>query len=532
MNQDGDYWPDAYTNLAAGEYPWLYTVVPSGFQFPTGVTYQNLSPLNIPDDDAALEDEAFALTGNLDCSSPAAKSENESTNTPASSGRTVTPYVLSCSPGYHWDFTVNKCVADNCPQGYHWDLSQNACVPDPPPPPVSNLKPQGMITYKTYNDYGIIPALAPLKNTRIVARRFLKIDKTYTDANGNFKLTKRFPHKVTIVVKFRTSSFSVRQTHARYGVWRNWFAMKKNIGTYKGNNLQNLKYSFEKGSDSKKMQTRRWLAAVTMNTTLETRTFLSSNNLIQLPDRFPIYLVPPLNQAFGMTPQYEFIRNSSFDPYTSVHLEWVTADINSLTTSKVTINVAQQLGLVYLGMVNEASHDNINSYYSYVSAFNYAYGDNANRMDPRYYPFGTGVSNQYYNGDIVAMWQAFAQHFGHTMANRIYGIGQSSFVLQGKIWSSSATQSASAKYLEGFNPNIGEPDELFKWIPVGLINDLMDAQSDPPPVNDNVSGFTYSDIQSAYYTEPYSMPTLKSALKTIKPTQASSIDQLFASYGY
>src|SRR5206468_9164007 len=28
VNQDGDYWPDAYINLAANEYPWLYTVVP------------------------------------------------------------------------------------------------------------------------------------------------------------------------------------------------------------------------------------------------------------------------------------------------------------------------------------------------------------------------------------------------------------------------------------------------------------------------------------------------------------------------
>ena len=65
--QDGDYWPDAYTNLAQNEYPWLYTVVESNFQFPSGITYQILAPLNIPDDDPALEDKAFSLTGNLEC---------------------------------------------------------------------------------------------------------------------------------------------------------------------------------------------------------------------------------------------------------------------------------------------------------------------------------------------------------------------------------------------------------------------------------------------------------------------------------
>ena len=36
---------------------------------------------------------------------------------------------------------------------------------------------------------------------------------------------------------------------------------------------------------------------------------------------------------------------------TSVYLEWITSDITSITASKVTINVAQQLGLVYLCMV-------------------------------------------------------------------------------------------------------------------------------------------------------------------------------------
>jgi hypothetical protein len=42
----------------------------------------------------------------------------------------------------------------------------------------------------------------------------------------------------------------------------------------------------------------------------------------------------------------------------------------------------------------------------------------------------------------------------------------------------------------------------------------------------------YSDIQAAYYTEPLTMLDFKNALKAIKPSQASAIDQLFNSYGY
>lgn len=38
------------------------------------------------------------------------------------------PNVPYCGPGYHWDATLGKCVADNCQTGYHWDNFKNACV--------------------------------------------------------------------------------------------------------------------------------------------------------------------------------------------------------------------------------------------------------------------------------------------------------------------------------------------------------------------------------------------------------------------
>lgn len=526
VNQDGDYWPDAYVNLPANGYPWLYTVVPSNFQFPAGITYQNLAPLNIPDDDPALEDQAFSLTGNLECGNPAAITKPEK-DTSSSSNRTVIPNIVDCGEGYHWDYTLNKCVANNCPSGYHWDYTQRACVPDPPPPPPGNLHPQGMITYKTYNDFGVIPALAPLKFTRIVARRFYKIDKTYTDANGNFQLTKRFPHKVTIIVKFKTSSVSLRQQpQIVFTGWKRWFPVKKNIGTYKGKNLQNLSYVFEKGSTSRKMRTRRWLSAIAINTHIETRNFLSSNNMMQLPNKLNIWLVNPHGDPLGETLQYEFVKRSYFD-IDGVHLEWLTSDMNSMTTSKVTINVAEQLAICYLAVVNNTSQDGINFLAPYDASLDYA----ASYMPSQYFRFGTGVPTNYYNPNLVAVWQAFAQHLGHTMANKIYGANESSFQLQGKTWISSGGVSSSAKYLEGFSPKITEPYELFRWIPVGLINDLMDTQPEAVVV-DNVSGFSYSDIQAAYYGEPGTMAALKAALRSMKPSQASAIDLLFAGYGY
>jgi hypothetical protein len=93
--------------------------------------------------------------------------------------------------------------------------------------------------------------------------------------------------------------------------------------------------------------------------------------------------------------------------------------------------------------------------------------------------------------------------------------------------------SSSKKYLDLFDPSIGPPAEPFPWIPVGLINDLMDTSTDVFVV-DNVSGFTYADIESAIQAQSSStnMTGFKASLKAIQPSQSVQIDQLFASYGY
>jgi hypothetical protein len=82
------------------------------------------------------------------------------------------------------------------------------------------------------------------------------------------------------------------------------------------------------------------------------------------------------------------------------------------------------------------------------------------------------------------------------------------------------------------DPNITPPNELFPWIPVGLITDLIDNNPDVSNVIDNVFGFTYLEIETALKTKPANMSDYKAALKSIKPGQSTAIDQLFTSYGY
>jgi len=559
--QDGDYWPDAYTGLGEGEYPWLYSVVEKAFIPPSGIQTEILESLHIPDDNIVLEDEAFYITGNSVCDSssyPALREERKE--------------FYRLAPIDPCDFgALDGCSGGGGTGGGGGNPS---------------LKPKGNINFKTYsiNTSGRLGASGPLKFTRVIGKRFFKIDKTYTDINGNFQFAKSFPKKVTIVVKFRTSStygkHSVREEFSSFGVWKAMFPLKKNIGTFKGNNLQNLKYEFERGTTSIKRKTRFWIAGVSLNTTLETNSFLAENNMLTLPSDLRIYLnaitnqenlasfdllrrssAPLLNQhrywleeiwsygtpsvagaaalliAFSsagiLTVPLALLAIHTFPQYPDIKLNYRTSDVNSITASKISIAVAQQLGIAYLDKVAQTSPPDGIDIGDYVLSLRsclrfFTYND--------YLPFGDNIPNSFYDykPGVVAVWQSFSQHLGHTIADRIYGSGASDFQLQGKQWVSDISNSSSKKYLEEFDPQVGVPNDYFSWIPVGIINDLMDNTPDLPPssVIDNVSGFTYYEIQTALFDQPGSIIDFRNSLKTIKPSQALEIDALFASYGY
>ena len=559
--QDGDYWPEAYYGLASDKYTWLYSVVEQTFSFPSGIQYEILEPLFIPDKNEVLEDEAMYITGNMEC--------NDSLNYPQLRQQRKEYYQIN---------RVAPCenqvvICDD--NGGGGSGGGGGTTP-------SLLSPNGQINFKTYvaNPAGRIGASAPLKFVRVVGKRFFKIDKTYTDQNGRFQFKKSFPKKVTIVVKFKTSSYqkshSVREKFSELGAWKTWFPMKKNIGTYRGNDLQNIKYEFQKGSTSIKRKTRLWIAAVTLNTAVEANQFLSQNNLSPLPKDLRIYLAESRTQ--GEVPQFDFLRrssaplisqdqileadilqygvNSAFAILTAIliytepefsilaaigflastpqnpdiNIHYRTSDINSLTATKVSISVGQQLGLAYVWNLEENSIINDDVELLYRESIGYV-KDRYTLND--YSPFGNGIdNNQNYHPDVVSIRQSFAQHFAHSLTNKIYETSAESFELQGKIWSSNLSISSNLKFLEDFDPNISAPNDYFNWIPVGLINDLMDATNEQNPVVDNVSGFPFYDIQVALYNKPTTMTAFKSHLKALHSSQASQIDQLFVSYGY
>lgn len=89
---------------------------------------------------------------------------------------------------------------------------------------------------------------------------------------------------------------------------------------------------------------------------------------------------------------------------------------------------------------------------------------------------------------------------------------------------------------ENFNSNLGR--DPFKWIPKGLMEDLMDNIPGEFVVNDPVSGFTISQVFNALQSDVGTVPQYRARLITQNPnTVANSnlstkITTLFASYHY
>jgi hypothetical protein len=291
--QNGEYWPEAYTGLPEDNIPALYAVIEKNFLMPPGMSYEVLEPLFIPENNDVLEDEAFYLTGNLEC---------------AAEYRTqIRPARIAY---YYGTNKMNPCDDEIQPCGGGGGGGT--------PPSGGHRKPSGQISYKSYisNPFGRIEADQPLKHVRVVGRRFFKIDKTFTDNNGNFAFNKSFPRKVTIIVKFRTSSYfsehSIRQFPRNVGFWKGRFPIKKNIGTYKGSQLSGLNYKFDKGDKWYKNKTRKWVAAVSLNSIMEYDQFLISKGMNKLPNDIRLYLNQSANHfAADQVSEFEFIRRST-----------------------------------------------------------------------------------------------------------------------------------------------------------------------------------------------------------------------------
>jgi len=522
---EGDYYPQP--GITGEDYPWLYTVVDINYQPPSGMQYEVLQQIYVPDNDIWLEGEALSIAGN-----PTDDTCSGIIN------RYPTPCEIDpCAPG---------CPIDGCGGGGGGN------------PPVDTKKPSGTITVRDSNKNDNVP----VRRTRVLVRRWFKMESVYTNDQGQFSCTKRFRNKVNIFVKFFNNNETIHGLRqAKF--WQMWFPLKKGIGTYSGS-LNNIQYNFGQNTYEPHSRTNRnWWAAQTMNSLIEYNEIAVANNTGQTPSFMRIMLTGWASaRGSGSTPM-NYHRNgpNQFFPkewidifFVRPGLNWASTVANWLFNGVLYRQTDLTLGydvnlesdkikeltyheLSHAAHFNKVGQDWWNSlvYAEYTEIVRFALLGGVE--DPRI-PYGIGDDGAL--SDRIALSESWAEHIGRMFTDTRYG-GQSSVQYnQGDFFYNNfpvTNASSHINLLEAFNPNY--PLDYFRWIPYGLYYDLMDNRNDifQSPIfayiNDQVSGYTNQQISNALASDIETMQQFKSRLLLQNGyNQQTQVNLLFNEYHY
>lgn len=124
---------------------------------------------------------------------------------------------------------------------------------------------------------------------------------------------------------------------------------------------------------------------------------------------------------------------------------------------------------------------------------------------------------------------------GHFLADQRYGTSASCQQEQNGGYSycnNAWTGHPHIDVLENFDPNLST--DPFKWIPKGLMLDLMDnTPNEVVPVIDNVNGFTVQQLFNALQSDVTTLQQYRLRFIQQNPNnQTAAIANLFAQYHY
>ncbi|MBS4064382.1 MAG: hypothetical protein KGZ74_07460 [Chitinophagaceae bacterium] len=530
--QEGDYYDDGVT--PAEEIPWLYAVVNPNFTAPSGVTFQLLERIHVPNN-YFLEDEAFAITGNnvdtADCGSSSLQGGQMQNNSQTECDCSSRPSALSCDCRLQCGFDTRNCT-----------------FPLPPVPPVRI--PAGNITVTD----DIRNLQVPVRNARMVARRFLKVERTYTNANGNYNFTKSFRNKVTLLIKFKNQNAIIKGLRGAR-LWQILLPVKINLGKFRGN-INNVYRNVDDNNEVRSRGARLWAAATTHNAVQEFKYDYAAENIGSTPDKLRVLVVP--GSSGGSAPMFAKRFISTLPDYfirqaILAALYPPASYVNALATtlsSRVDVVIGYNSGTQTSTKRNDQMSEVCFHEFAHVAHYNKVgnswYGEFvgaelnemvANVFNSEFSPYGNGNS---INSPIIALGESWAYHIGHWLTNSKYGILSREFNEQGIEYENNIPVNglnSNLNLLEDFNPQ--RTNDPFRWIPQGLFYDLNDATNDNNaspvrvPLIDNVSNFTNSQFFNALDNDVFGLPGYRvRLLNENSNNQATGVNSIFSFYGY
>jgi hypothetical protein len=531
--QQGDYYNDGVT--PAGTIPWLYAMVDIGFSPPPNVQYQLIQAVHVPQNDA-LENEAFRITGNpydgIMC-------ETANQLTPTS----VVP--CPCNIPLEMVECINN-VTTNCGGGT--GTNTNTGIPN------GTRIPWGRLTVTD----DITNTNVPVRQARMIAKRFLKIERVYTNNDGVYIFTKSFANRVTLLAKFKNPDAEIHHLEGGQRLWRIVQAARFNLGRFRGN-LSNINSNIDDNDNVFSRAARNWANATTHNGVQEFKALAAAQQIGSLPANLQIVVVsangngsaPMFSKRFAVT-DGAFITGFLLGPLAGPPAAVVGA-LAAVTDQVYDVSIG------YNGMGGRP-HDNshmaelVFHELTHVAHYNKV-GNNwwanlvqaevieiiANVNTPQFSPYGNGTNPN--TAPRIALAESWGAHMGHFLASLKYGDANSVFFNQGERYRLNdpvGGLNSNLNLLEDFDPNIPVNLSPFRWIPDGLYYDLMDDRNDINAVprrvdlNDDVSSYTNSQFFLALNQNITTLPAFRTQLlnNNINSNQAVGVNRIFTFYGY
>jgi hypothetical protein len=557
---EGDYYQDP--SIPDSMITWQYAVVPPSFQFPAGIQYETLASIHIPSDSyTAVETEAERLASIQDSINMSSNNNTMTMNTVTPYSNTkngkVNPYVLQCGEGYQWSYTLNKCVPILCPPGSHLEgslcVADNPPVLDPPPAAPDAHIPAGNIYVFDTN----LPSIGNgspfgLRKVKVIAKRWFKIQTTYTDASGHFTFTKHFKNKVKIKEQFINSDATIFGMR-RANIWQMVFPIKRTLGIYNSSDMSNIQFPNNQEGPINSKANRYWAAATVENAAQEHLDYATQFGFSKMPNNMHIFLTPWATQeGSGSTPMFGhgvvpgISGEAAFTEYylmSKFRFSPVLTDAVAAIGFRLGLDMSIDynppswrdqfysdylMGLCYHEMshASDFSKVGLSWYQNFVSAElseSIIHGASNDPLNPY------GDSNSV-DAPIIALGEAWAYHMGHFLADQRYGLN-SYDEFEGQLgYGNTPNAHTDIEVLENWNPNY--TDDVFNWIPKGLMEDMIDNTNENFPVIDGINGFTISQLFAALQNDVRTVQQYKELLITQNPGSATQINNIFAQYHF
>jgi hypothetical protein len=556
--QDGEYYQDP--NLGTEDFHWLYTVVEVGYNFPQDIEMEIIEHLFLPENNEILEDLAESITLGASYTSSVTESNIPTEHDIVTLSR-IDVQVAD------FEFQPDPCYCD----------PTTLCTINPmcegggPGGGGAGSGGQDGIYVEEQTSCLSASTILPLRQVNVIAKRWFKVWRGYTNNLGKFTVGKHFQNKVKIIVKTQNNFARVSKVRG-IRFWQMLMPNRVRVGVFNRNDLPNVRYVFTKpalGAASSK-ELANWAAATAHNSVLEFREYTAEFNLPQPLDNLHLLVTNwgGIEDA-GAAPMWNKCHSniipSSFAAFFIAGTDYVSAGIGLLAnTVKNQIDViigykssdynckltsAQFRSVVYheLGHAQHFTQASCDFWTAYRNAITTEITKLDNPQTIR--PYGTG--NDQSTAPIIATGEMWGNHVEKWYSERHYAGGSTVqdvvSSIQGRYFVNQASPIAfyngfstnrilnlNANYaaIESFNPNTGGN---WPWIPEGLAYDLWDDRNEfPTPfINDNVTGFTINQSFNALQSDVRSIPAFRGRLlqQNANVPQAQ-VNQLFQQYGY